>query len=100
KPTAILKALHRINAQHRLAQLGVELIKYRLTQSNRGVFNDTGNNTTNGIAIKAYLINQGDHCFGCSGIRTTYNVVLCLSKVKCGIMWRFDGADLAHESLY
>src|SRR5690606_16164925 len=90
---AIFKTLHRINAEHRLSELRMELVKDRLTQPGGCVFNHTRNHTPYGIPIETHLVDQFDHLRSSLLMRASDHVFICARKVK-GLVWRRD--DVAH----
>jgi hypothetical protein len=56
----------RIDSVHQGDQVGVQAVKYRLSQSNRHSANDSGHYAADRITLFAHFANQFDHTLGCS----------------------------------
>ena len=61
KSISIFEALGRIDAQHRRAQLRVELVKHRRAPSRRTIAHHTFDHATHRVAIGTHLENQAFH---------------------------------------
>src|SRR5690606_36988120 len=93
KTAPVFKPLYGIDAEHGLAELGVEFIKDRFTQPYRRVSYNTGDYPPDRIAVKPYLIDQFNHPGSGLFMRAPYHVVVGSGKIE-GLVWRRD--NVAH----
>src|SRR5690606_15411068 len=75
KATTDLESFGRINAQHRLGQIGFQFIEDRFSQASRGALNNAAHHSTNTIALGTDLFDQSGHGFCSSGISATHWIV-------------------------
>ena len=74
----ILEPLDSVDAEHRRSKSCMQLAEFRLTQSGRTALDDTGDDTTDGVALSLDLGNQSLHLGSLLWIRTAHSVALCL----------------------
>ena len=97
---AIFKAFHSIDAEHCSPQLGMELVKLRFTQPHRTAFDDTSNDSTDGVPVGFDLSDQGFHLLCLFLIRTTNDVGVDLRKVvMCIVSFQLDVTNLCRIGL-
>ncbi len=71
KSTTRLKTFYRIDAEHGLAEVGVEFVKYGFAQSRWHTLGDEGDNASKGIARVAGFFDEPAHFSCCFFIGTS-----------------------------
>ena len=86
----ILEALDSVDAEHGSTELGVELVEFGFAKTYGTTFDDTGNNTADGVAFRFNLGNEILHLLGFGLVGATYDVVINGGEVVLVVI-AFDG---------
>ena len=82
KAVSYLKSLDRANGQHGLGQVGIQLLKYRLSCSGRHTADDTLHHSSAGVLPGHQFLQPGLCLCCCPGIRHVQPVIPHLVQVK------------------